>query len=63
MYICMYIVEKYKTNKHFCVCSKPGHRFPMPYVEGFFLGGGVVLRVVRFVDIGKIVDTLDLFSE
>ena len=50
-------VPNKKNTNIICVCSKPGPRFPMPYVMVFLMFNGLMLEVVVcFVDIGGIAD-------
>jgi hypothetical protein len=45
------------ASPHFCARPKPGSGFPMPYAMVFFMFNEMRLEViVRFVDIGGIVD-------
>ena len=45
------------TPPHCCACPKPGHGFLTPYVVVFLVFNDLRSEVVvRFVDIGRIVD-------
>ena len=45
------------TPPHCCACPKPGHGFLTPYVVVFLIFNALRAEVVvRFVDIGRIVD-------